>query len=414
MTSAVYMKDEAIPPNTVQVTGGSAKSFSITPALPLGLSMNTGTGTISGTPTELQPQTTYTITASNSAGTAKVQVLISVTGRGSWSMVQDIPGGRHYAASVRLNDGNILVAGGLDASGPTSSAVIYNPVSNNWTPAAPLLYARQDPSATVLSDGRVLVIGGETTGGATLSSAEIYDPAANTWTATGSMAKSRVRHTATPLPNGKVLVTGGYQRLPFLSFIQSAEIYDPASGTWALMKTILSTPRAQHTGQLLLDGKTLLLIGGVNNLGFVTSAELFPVDDSGSSSLLPGVVQGGNVYTSVLLTDGSVLAMSDNSVQSIRFYPITSTWTTSSLASGTARALPTMNTLNDGRVLLAGGGNLATSEIYNPDLNLWTSAASMVTPRRAATANLLTDGSVLVIGGFNSTGSISSVERFTP
>ena len=148
----------------------------------------------------------------------------------------------------------------------------------------------------------------------------------------------------------------------------------------------------------------------------MNTAELFPVNDTGSTTVLPYTVPSGNVYTSVLLDDGSVLATADGSTTALRFHPDTSSWTTSTFSS--TRLLPTMTTLADGRVLLAGGASnggvrLTTAEIYNPDANVWTTAAPMSTARGAASAVLLTDGSVLAVGGFNTT-SLDSVERYTP
>jgi N-acetylneuraminic acid mutarotase len=306
-----------------------------------------------------------------------------------------VPLARHYFAMVRLPSGKVLVIGGFASNSITNSVVIYDPATDSWSPAASMLSARSDPSATVLPDGRVLVAGGDTNVNATLASAEIYDPVANTWTATASMAEARTRQTATLLPNGKVLVIGGYNRSGGLTFSQTAEMY---------------------AAQLLPGGNAVLLIGGVRGAGFVNTAELFPVNDSGSTTVLPYPVPNGNVYTSVLLGDGSVLAMADGSTTALRFHPDTSSWTTSTF-SGT-RILPTMTTLADGRVLLAGGAGsggirLTTAEIYNPDANVWTAAAAMSTGRGAASAVLLNDGSVLEVGGFN-TDSLDSVERYTP
>ena len=90
--------------------------------------------------------------------------------------------------------------------------------------------AREVGTAVLLQNGRVLVAGGDN---ATipLASAELYDPATGTWTTTGSLAEAREFHTATLLPNGKVLVAGG-ENDEFDS-TASAELYDPATGTWS-------------------------------------------------------------------------------------------------------------------------------------------------------------------------------------
>src|SRR5437660_3646931 len=82
-------------------------------------------------------------------------------------------------------------------------------------------------TATLLPNGKVLVAGGRNNG-VLLASAELYDPASGTWSATGSLSAGRYHHTATLLPNGKVLVAGGFA---YGGYSASAELYDTASGT---------------------------------------------------------------------------------------------------------------------------------------------------------------------------------------
>ena len=407
---ALYVVGESIATNHARVGGGSANAFTVSPALPSGLTLDALTGAITGTPTALQRETSHTVSASHPAGSVQTQLRLTVTGRGAWTSVATVPTPRHYATLSRLPDGRQLLAGGYALGGPSFEADIYDPAGSSWSAAAPMLVARADPAAVVLANGRVLVFGGDAAGFSTLASAELYDPVANTWTATGSMNEARTRPTASVLPNGKVLVVGGLRGPAPFSFSSTAEVYDPATGSWTLLPTPLSTARAQHAAQLLPGGTTLLVAGGVNSGGFVTSAELYAVDGSATTPIAFG--GSGNVMLSVPLDDGSVLVTSDAGTTAWRFDPHTSTWTTSTRNS--SRTLPTMTLLADGRVLLAGGSGLNTAEIYNPDLNVWTSAASMAHVRRAAVANRLDNGHVLVVSGFDGAGEVNSTERYTP
>src|SRR6266478_5596840 len=129
--------------------------------------------------------------------------------------------------------------------------------------------ARYVHTATLLPNGKVLVAGGGT-GVSELSSAELYDPASGSWSPTGSLTTARNDHTATLLPSGKVLVAGGDSSSGYLT---SAELYDPASGTWSATGS-LNTARDNHTATLLPSGK-VLVAGGFNSSGYLSSAELY-------------------------------------------------------------------------------------------------------------------------------------------
>lgn len=409
--TALYVTNEAIVPNTAQTTGGAPTTFSVSPALPNGLSLNAQTGVITGTAAAIQGLTTYTVTAANLAGSTQALVQIGITARGSVASVAPIPGARHYFAATKLASGKVLATGGYITSGVTNTTAIFDPASNTWTTAAPMASPRSDHTSTLLPDGKVLVIGGQPSISSALASAELYDPVTDTWQAAGNMSTVRTRHSATLLPNGKVLVIGGYDPGP-LTFWQTAELYDPATNGWTLMNTQLAGPRGQHAAELLPGGNAVLLIGGLNRSGYVPSAEFYPVNDSGTTTVTSLGIQA-NVCQSATLADNSVLAACDTGTTAWRYAPATGIWTTSTY--GTPRSLPLLLRLADGRVLMAGGGELATTEIYNPDFNVWTAGASMSVGRRAGAAALLDDGIALLIGGFaNGPGEIDTTERYSP
>ena len=132
--------------------------------------------------------------------------------------------------STLLPNGKVLVVGGVIGSSVLASAELYDPAANGgagaWTATGSLATARTGHTATLLPNGKVLVVGGVSAAlSDSLASAELYDPAANggagAWTATGNLTTARYSHTATPLPNGKVLVAGGLGG----SYLASAELY---------------------------------------------------------------------------------------------------------------------------------------------------------------------------------------------
>jgi N-acetylneuraminic acid mutarotase len=103
--------------------------------------------------------------------------------------------------------------------------------------------ARAFHTATVMSDGRVLVAGGESDGSSRIGSADIFDPQSNKWTTTGSMAQPRSGAMSALLPDGRVIVVGG---LGANTILASAEIYDPQTGTWSSGPSMTTSPRQRR------------------------------------------------------------------------------------------------------------------------------------------------------------------------
>ena len=141
---------------------------------------------------------------------------------------------REFHTATLLSNGKVLVAGGFGASGFLASAELYDPANGTWSGTGALATAREFHTATLLPNGKVLVAGGIGAGGV-LASAELYDPTTGTWSATGSLNYARGDHTATLLPNGKVLVAGGKDNS---TYVESAELYDPATGMWSSTFTL--------------------------------------------------------------------------------------------------------------------------------------------------------------------------------
>ena len=105
---------------------------------------------------------------------------------------------------------------------------MIRPLRRGVRPATLAPHATSHGDAAAL--GQVLVAGGDTSV-VILDSAELYDPAAGTWNATDSLITARRSHTATLLPSGKVLVAGGLDSSA--NPLSSAELYDPATGMWS-------------------------------------------------------------------------------------------------------------------------------------------------------------------------------------
>ncbi|MFP2905126.1 Ig-like domain-containing protein [Pyxidicoccus sp. 3LFB2] len=179
---------------------------------------------------------------------------------------------------------------------------MYDPATETWTSTGSLATARVGHAGTVLTDGRVLVVGGRNGAGTFLASAERYDPGSGTWSSAGNMSVVRDRTTATLLLSGDVLVAGGRQDMSDNQH-GTLELYVPATHSWTTLPVRLATPRFGHTATLLPSGKVLLQ-GGTSGSYLqspTTSAEYFNPDgarDSWRPSVsLPVVIGSGGAFT---------------------------------------------------------------------------------------------------------------------
>jgi uncharacterized repeat protein (TIGR03803 family) len=245
-------------------------------------------------------------------------------GTGTWRAVGSLASARVNHTATLLPNGKVLVAGGAPdnlQSTSLSTVEVYDPDTGIWTTKNPMSSARQAHTSTLLPDGRVLVAGGFNVGYFT-SSAEIYDPASGTWMATGALGTSRGVHSATLLPDGKVLAVGGNHNsldAPPAVALFSAELYDPATGTWTTASRSLNTTRSTHTATLLPSGQVLIAAGYyVNNNVQLSSAELYGSTAGPITLVHPKRLRGGFqfAFTGVPNGTNTILATTNLALQS--------------------------------------------------------------------------------------------------
>ncbi len=259
-----------------------------------------------------------------------------------------------------LADGKQLVIGGHNGSSAYGivSTETYDPASGNWTPAANMHVARWYPSATTLSDGRVLALGGQSTPDVYAEIPEIYDPSANTWTQlpTAQLNVDEYPHVYVT-PAGKVFLNAGPDG--------HSRALDIGSQIWTDLGV---NPASTGITAMYRPGK-IISAGG----------------DSGA-------------YGDPVRDITAVIDLNQP----------TPSWRQTS-AMHLARSLHNLVVLPDGNVLAIGGSTIAgltsttgrlEAEMWDVGAEAWTTMAAMHDPRMYhSTALLLPDGRVLVAGG---------------
>src|SRR5262245_61598434 len=115
---------------------------------------------------------------------------------------------RRGHTATRLSDGRVLIVGGETANGILNQSEIYDPAIPTFAATGNLNAARADHSATLLSDGRVLIAGGRNSAGA-INTTEIFDPTNGVFTPGPGMSVARTGHSATFFADGRVFIAGG-------------------------------------------------------------------------------------------------------------------------------------------------------------------------------------------------------------
>jgi Kelch motif protein len=285
---------------------------------------------------------------------------LSFAASGAWAPTGAMRSARDGHIAALLPNGNVLVAGGTNNGVGLSSAELYKPIAGTWASTGSMNAARSHFRAVLLSNGSVLVMGGCINDclSTTINSAEIYNPAAGTFTATGSMVQARAEFGATLLANGNVLVAGGctkYDLNGCTSVTTKAEIYNPATGAWKATGALRAARHAM-TATLLPSGNVLVAGGASAASDALSSSEIYDPTMK-VWTLGAKMMQARSDYASIMLGTGKVLFTGGENIN---------------------------------------GVSISKAELYNPSSRTFTATGIMTATRVEHTAVLLANGNVLV------------------
>jgi hypothetical protein len=284
----------------------------------------------------------------------------------------------------------------------------------------------------LMSDGRILVVGGFGESGTTLGikSAEIFDPNKLTWTSVPNMQYKRWYPNATTLPDGRILVVAGWQTSANTN-AGISEIYDPTTNAWTSL-TNANNPFETYPFMYVLPDGRVIHIGGSE---YATDTDILDLSTTSWSVLDPNIVDGasatmyspGKFMKAGSAADSQNVGPSSNTTFVLDMTQPSPAWhQTASMAY--PRSFMNLTMLPDGSVLATGGetdkngGDISkavyAAELWSPQTQTWSTMASMHTPREYhGTAVLLPDGRVLESGmgaDFGNVPDEKSAEFYSP
>ena len=312
----------------------------------------------------------------------------------------------HHA--TRLRDGRVLITGGCTLYGcggfdDGRVSEFFDPRTQQFTRGPLMLDPRAGHTATLLTDGRVLLAGGYPGEGTPpTATAEVFDPATGEFLPAKAMTAPRADHTATALPDGRVLISGGVDYEG--QALRTTEFFDPRTGAFD-PGPVMSSPRNGHAAVLARNG--VVLVGGVANGRVVATTDVL-VDGAWTPG--PQLHTPRVKHAAAALPDGRVLVvggarstegrtlLASTEVIDVQNFSVRAG---PALSQGEYKLTDAVVTLADGRVVIGGGERI---NVYDPVTDEIDVLASPRLPRRSfVTVTAIGKRTVLVAGGYDDT-----------